>query len=128
MFHNTSISMAFSDASIVSPYFALLWFERSRLTRDAEDNKPTFSANLSDRTYSQQSRKTGCSPESLAPLKTPHKIRTFGLICPFLPPRIFVKSQPIKKMVDRGGGFEPTTFHAMEARSQLRHRPTIEDK
>jgi hypothetical protein len=41
---------------------------------------------------------------SLAPLKIHAQNRTTGLICPFLPPRIVVKSQPIKKMVGRGGG------------------------
>ena len=30
--------------------------------------------------------------------------RIIGLICPLLPPRVFAKSRPIRKMVGRGGG------------------------
>jgi hypothetical protein len=30
--------------------------------------------------------------------------RIIGLICPFLPPRVFVKCPSIRKMVGRGGG------------------------
>jgi hypothetical protein len=30
--------------------------------------------------------------------------RIIGLICPFLPPRVFVKCPSISKMVGRGGG------------------------
>src|SRR6266481_6815771 len=54
---------------------------------------------------------------------------TIDPICPFLPPRVFVKCPAIRKMVGRGGGDRTDDlFHAMEARSPLRHRPTIEDK
>src|SRR5258707_5454327 len=30
--------------------------------------------------------------------------RIIGLICPLLPPRVFAKSRPIRRMVGRGGG------------------------
>jgi hypothetical protein len=36
--------------------------------------------------------------------KLTHQNRISGLICPLLPPREFVKSRPIRKMVGRGGG------------------------
>ena len=41
---------------------------------------------------------------SLAPLKAYTKNRTVGLICPFLPPRVFVKCPATRKMDGRGGG------------------------
>jgi hypothetical protein len=41
---------------------------------------------------------------SPVPLKEKHKNRTIGRICPFLPPRVFAKCLPARRMVGRGGG------------------------
>jgi hypothetical protein len=41
---------------------------------------------------------------SLAPLRIPARNRIIEAICPLLPPRVFVKCLPIKRMVGRGGG------------------------
>ena len=41
---------------------------------------------------------------SPVPLKLTDQNRINGLICPLLPPREFVKSRPVRKMVGRGGG------------------------
>jgi hypothetical protein len=41
---------------------------------------------------------------SLVPLRTSCTNRIIEVICPLLPPRVFVKSRPIRKMVGRGGG------------------------
>src|ERR1700686_3411495 len=58
---------------------------------------------------------------SLAPLKLTQKNRTNGLICPFLPPRLFVKSPSIRKMDGRGGG--DRTHRRDRTKIRLRRNP-----
>src|ERR1700752_5509543 len=41
--------------------------------------------------------------------------RIIGVICPLLPPRVFAKSRPVRKMVGRGGG-DRTKNHSTKSR------------
>jgi len=41
---------------------------------------------------------------SLVPPEKKNGNRIIGLICPFLPPRVFVKCPSVRKMDGRGGG------------------------
>src|SRR5216684_5553494 len=45
-----------------------------------------------------------CNPVVTRAARTSRTNRIIEVICPLLPPRVFVKSRPIRKMVGRGGG------------------------
>jgi hypothetical protein len=62
--------------------------------------------------FRNDKEKTACPVVTRAAAKK-YKNRIIRLICPFLPPRIFVKCPSIRKMDGRGGGDRTTPFCAI---------------